>query len=219
MSAKISDAAIRVSAHCLFCKQDVETDGSNRCPSCGAETRADSRGQRRIVSLAAIDDGPDVHEKGGGSPGLVVASKSAPGAAQERYVIPPSGHARRWDAARRQLLDDLTRQETAALARYEAAKAEIQRLRRARAAIARDCELIVLDDGPIGSSSIRSSVAMAGRPRKSTGRGVWPCKTGRGFVERCKGCGTTDRPPFAACRCEPCFRAFKTQNQGGTDGN
>jgi DNA-directed RNA polymerase subunit RPC12/RpoP len=219
-NGQLSASAVRVNAHCRHCKKDIETDGSNRCPDCGAETLLESRGTRRLVSLAAIAQGPDTAESGGGSPSIAIAPKTPPGSAEQpkaqpgqqaTVVLTASREARAWSTARQKLLSVLESQEAGAMERFEKARAEVQRIRRERAAIARDCELIAIDAGP-------SEIARARVKTVSTRRveGVWPVKVGIGIVEHCRGCVTTERPPYRYGRCEPCYRE-KYQPEERTD--
>jgi hypothetical protein len=204
MSAQIGTlpaSAVRVSAHCRHCKADIETDGSNRCPDCGAETLPESRGIRRIVALNAVIGDAALPETGGATE---VTPKRTGGEQRQPVLIRARREAAAWHAARAKLLAALEREEAAVLARYEAARAELQQIRRERSAISQDCGLIAID------GAMPTGPAAAGYGPLASGRapGAWPVKVRRTVFEACADCGTTDsenRPHRGQGRCEPCF--------------
>jgi len=202
----LPNEAVRVSAHCNFCKADIETDGSNRCGNCGAETLPESRGNARIVNLHAAADVPPPPETGGAAD---LTPKRTGGEQRQPVLIRARKEAAAWHAARVKLLAALEREEAAVLARYEAARAELQQIRRERSAISQDIGLIAIDGAA-------PSPTEAGRPSPTPSYervNGWPVKYGLGFITACKGCGTTDRPHFSTGRCKPCHQAKKAPKE------
>lgn len=172
-------SAIRVSAHCRHCQSDIETDGSNRCPDCGVETLPESRGKVRIVNLNAIDDGAPLPETGGASD----PTPKRTGAEQRQPVlIRARKEAASWHAARAKLLAALEREEQAVVTRFEAARAELQQIRRERSAISQDIGLITID----GAAPSPSAAPPSPKSNVKRGRPLLDGRWSRTY-EECRG--------------------------------
>jgi DNA-directed RNA polymerase subunit RPC12/RpoP len=187
----VDHARVRVSAHCGYCRRDVETDGTNRCPTCGSQTIAETRGRARAA------DGPLAAPP-------AVSATAASGAGPVRTVsLRATRKARAWISGGAELLAQLEADEARAVADFEAARASVREVRQEMAALRNVLAFVSLESVEAVSPCAAPLPArgMNGRRGGPLPAGQWSRK-----YAACRDCGSTGIRHKARGYCVGCYQ-------------